>query len=204
MERWKRNLAALVAASTVVYVAYLFALYRESGGTMTITYSPPEWTFSLIVGAFIFVLGFAGGVVGLSLTRPDLLREGAYIRQMALLAAGLGGISAVMAVLMVQGSARVPGLFIILVAFVGLWLFYARRNAEKLRERTVIADEREEMISLKTRALAGDALISVVATLFLLRTFGLWGPNGETILYILTTVWALSYLSAQIYHRRMM
>ncbi len=204
MERWKRNLTALVAASTAVYVAYLFALYRESGGTMTITYSPPEWTFGLIVGAFIFVLGFAGGVVGLSLTRPDLLREGAYIRQMALLAAGLGGISAVMAVLMVQGSTRVPGLLIILVVFVGLWLFYARRNAERLRERVVIEDEREEMISLKTRALAGDTLISVVAALFLLRTFGLWGPSGETILYILTTVWALSYLSAQFYHRRMM
>ncbi len=201
----KRNLVALIVISAVVYTAYLIILYHESGGTMTVTYNPPEWTFGLFVGAFIFVIGLAGGVVGLSLTRPDLLGEGTHLRQVTLLAAGLGGVSAVMAVLMVEGYNKTPALLILPFTFIGLWIVYAKRSTEKLKGKAVVVDERERLIELKSTALAGDVLLFIVAVGFLISSFTPLRMVGtRSLLFGLLAMYLFTWLIARLYYQRVM
>ncbi len=200
MERWKREVLSLIFLSAVAYAAYLIWLYRASGGSMVVSYEMPEWTFPFLVGTIIFALSFGGGFAGLALTNPDLSKEKAGVLQLFLVSLLLG-VASTIAAFWMSGFLSLPLTLILLTVALTPILLVARAKREKLTPSVPITDERERLIDTRSRALAGDILMSAVVILMMLATYDKsWEPDLQGLFLYLMTLWAVSWLAARIYY----
>ncbi len=204
MKRWKREVFLLILLSAVTYVAYLIWLYRASGGSMVVSYEMPEWTFPSLVGAVIFAIAFGGGFAGLALTNPDLSKEKAGVLQLFLISLLLGAASTIIAFWM-TGFLSIQLTLVLLTVALAPILLVARAKREKLTPSVPVTDEREKLIDIKSRALAGDILMTAVVILMLLATYDKsWEPGLQGLFLGLLALWAVSWLAARVCHGRRM
>lgn len=200
MERLKRGVLSFILLSVVTYAAYLVWLYRESGGSMVVSYEMPKWTFPLVAGVLIFALSFGGGLAGLALTNPDLSKEKAGVLQLFLISLLLGVASTITAFWMTGFLSLLPTLVLLTVTLTPIVLV-ARTKREKLTPSVPVTDERERLIDIKSRALAGDILMSAVAILLLLSTFNKsWKPDPQGLFLYLMILWAVLWFAARVYY----
>jgi len=204
MERWKRNVLSLFPLFGMVYGAYLLWLYEGSGGSMVVTYEMPEWTFPFLAGMIVFAISFGGGIVGLTLTNPDLSREREGLLQIALLSLFLGVASTVVSFWMLGFLSPAVTLTLLAVTLAPI-LLVAKARRKMFTPSVPVTDERERFIWLKSRALAGDILMSSVAVLMLLSIFDKsWKPDLQALFLCLIAIWAVSELAARAYLERVM
>jgi len=204
MERWKRNVLLLALLSALTYGIYLLWLYNASDGSMVVSYEMPEWTFPFLVGAIVFAISFGGGFVGLALTNQDLSKEKAGVLQISLISLLLGVLSTILAFWM-TGFLSLPLTLVLLIASLTPILLVARARREKLTPSVPVTDEREKLIDLRSRALAGDILMTAVVILMLLATYDKsWKPDPQGLFLYLTAIWGVSWLAARVYYGRVM
>ncbi|NJF24727.1 hypothetical protein [Thermococcus sp. Bubb.Bath] len=204
MERWKRNVLGLLLISALVYGAYLLWLYEASGGTMTVSMEMPEWTFPILVGVFISAVAFGGGLFGTAIENPDFLRDGWGTAQLLVLSALLAALSTVWAFQMTGYLSTIQTvittIFIIVAA-----VLVVRMKKEKLTPKTVITDERGEEIDLRSRALAGDTLVGIIAILLLGTSFkGFPRISTHAMTLYPLAAYGIVWFGAKLYYRRVM
>ena len=202
MDRGKRNVLLLIMLFAVVYGAYLLWLYMYSGGSMTVSYEMPEWTFPIFVGAFIFTLAFGGGFAGLALTNPDLAGEGGIVFQLLFFSAILALVSSMMA-FWKMGFVSFQEALVFLTAVLLPAILLARKRRDRFAPSAPVTDERDELIELKSRALAGDVLLTVLAFGYLTLSFGL-KPRTDvrTTLFALMTLYIITWIAARFHYQR--
>lgn len=198
----KRNVLLLVILSILAYGAYLLWLYLSSGGSMTVSYEMPGWTFPIFVGAFIFALAFGGGFAGLALTNPDLAGERCIVFQLLLFSVILALVSSVVAFWR-MGFISFPETLVFLTAALLPVILLARKRRDRFTPNAPVTDERDELIELKSRALAGDVLLTVLAFGYLALSFGLkpW-TDVRTTLFALMTLYMVTWIAARFHYRR--
>jgi len=199
MERWKRNVLGMFLIFGFVYAFYFVWLYRASGGTMTVSYTLPEWEFPFFVGAFVFGVAFVGGLVGAAMTDADMLKRRGAVLSILALAVLLGSISTIGAFIMTGYLERTLGIVIILATVV-LWAAILRATRGRMEPNVPLTDERLELIDLKSWALAGRNMAMVASITLLLALFHLWNPDAETLSFLLMFTWSISMIGARVYY----
>jgi len=204
MKRWKRSVLFLIPLSILAYGIYLLWLYKASGGSMVVSYEMPEWMFPFLVGTIIFAISLGGGAVGLAFTNPDLLKERMGAIQLFLISLLLGVSSTIATFWMAGFLSPLPTLVLLIGALIPI-LLVVRTKREKLTPSVPATDEREKLLDLKSRALAGDILMIAVAILMLLATFDKsWEPGFQGLSLDLMAIWSVSWLAGKVYYGRVM
>jgi|GEM_PF-6769042 len=199
MERWKRNVIGLISIAGLTYALYLLWLYRASGGTMTVSYTLPEWEFPLFVGAFMFGVAFVGGWGIMTITDPELAEKRETVLGLFMLGVLLGALSTIWAFYMGGYLGKLP-CALLTFAVVAAWALVFRAWGSSAAQEEPITDERLELIELKSWAAAGRNMTIVAAMSLLLANFHLWNPDAETLSFLLVFTWSISMIGARIYY----